>query len=113
MTRRSTDPARNPEISGWSPVWSKDGRELFYRSGDKFLAASVRNDGERPHFETPVELFEGAYGSSSPIRNYDVSPDGRFLMHTLPEGEVLTAAVESVFPDRVQVVLGWFGELRP
>jgi len=44
---------------GWSPVWPKDGRKLFYRVDDKFLVVSVREDGERLQVGAPVELFEG------------------------------------------------------
>jgi serine/threonine-protein kinase len=98
---------------GRSPAWSKDGRELFYRVGDKFLVVSVREDGGRLQIGAPVELFEGDYGGTTPIRSYDVSADGRFLLHRNPDEEALNAAIEKVFPDRVQVVQGWVAELRP
>jgi len=98
---------------GSSPAWSKDGQELFYRVDDKFLAVSVREDGERLQVGAPVELFEGEYGGSTPIRSYDVSADGRFLLNRDPDSDALTAAIERVFPDRIQVVQGWLAELRP
>ena len=42
---------------GASPVWSRDGRELFYRSGEKMMTASVET---RPTFRAgvPKLLFE-------------------------------------------------------
>jgi len=97
---------------GFSPVWSKDGRELFYRVGDKFLAVSVREDGERLQVGPPVELFEGNYRGTTPIRSYDVSADGRFLLSRNPSADALNAAIEKVFPDRIQVIQGWLAELR-
>jgi hypothetical protein len=70
---------------GWSPVWSKDGRELF----------------------------AGDYGGTMPIRSYDVSADGRFLLNRNPDEDAVTAVIEQVFPDRIQVVQGWLAEVRP
>jgi serine/threonine-protein kinase len=71
---------------GSEPVWSRDGREIFYRSldGRRMMAVEV---GRTPGFTAsmPRQLFEfvgrfrartGAFWS-----NYDVSPEGlRFLM---------------------------------
>ncbi|GAI98958.1 unnamed protein product, partial [marine sediment metagenome] len=31
---------------GFQPVWSRDGKELFYRSGDKMIAASIETQPE-------------------------------------------------------------------
>ena len=65
--------ARSPEVDsggrwqvstkgGDSPLWSLDGRELFYRSGDAVLAVSVQTDSKFS-FETPKTLFRGTYVS--------------------------------------------------
>jgi dipeptidyl aminopeptidase/acylaminoacyl peptidase len=45
---------------GDSPLWSPDGRELFFRNGDDVFATTVRPD---PAFgnESPKRLFKGAY----------------------------------------------------
>ena len=67
--------------SGLSPIWSPDGRELFFRRGGKVLSAAVSyEDGIR--FDTPVELFDGPYTLDlMGHQRYDVSPDGQsFLM---------------------------------
>jgi Tol biopolymer transport system component len=61
--------------------WSRDGRELFYRNGDDFMAVPVTT---RQTFTPgkPVLLFRGrySYGSGVGLPTYDVAPDGRFLM---------------------------------
>ncbi len=31
---------------GQEPMWSRDGRELFYRSGDRMMAVPMSTDGE-------------------------------------------------------------------
>jgi serine/threonine protein kinase/Tol biopolymer transport system component len=63
---------------GTEPTWSRDGRELFYRSGggaEPKLVAAVLADGR---VQTRTELFSvGRYEFSTPHRNYDVFPDGR------------------------------------
>ncbi len=91
---------------GTEPVWNPNGRELFYRSGDKMMAADVSTE---PAFVAgkPHMLFEGPY-MPTPITspNYDVSPDGqRFLM--LKAVEQAEAA-----PTQINVVLNWFEELK-
>jgi len=66
---------------GSEPVWSRDGRRLFYRDGQHLIAASVTT---APTFAVTArtELFPDTYVfTGAPHANYDVSPDGtRFLM---------------------------------
>jgi Tol biopolymer transport system component len=63
---------------GEEPLWSKDGHELFYRNGPKWMAVDVTTD---PQFKagTPHMLFEGPY-LNVPGVSYDVAADGRFLL---------------------------------
>jgi serine/threonine-protein kinase len=65
---------------GTEPVWSRDGRQLYYRKGDKMMAVNVAT---RPGFiaGSPRFLFGGQYQVSDTGRaGYDVASDGRFLM---------------------------------
>ena len=59
------------EKGGAQPVWSPDGRELFYLSGDKMMVAAVQTE---PSFSVgkPRLLFEGSYVYSQfdPGRQY-------------------------------------------
>jgi hypothetical protein len=66
---------------GTEPVWSHDGRELFYfgatHAGTELIAATVRTSSG---FEVVSrrELFDASdIVGSNPHANYDVSPDGR------------------------------------
>ena len=91
---------------GTQPVWARNGRELFYRNGDKMMAAAVETE---PVFAAvkPKLLFEGHYetGIYPSLPNYDVSPDGRrFLMIKSSEQE--TAATQ------INVVLNWLEDLK-
>ncbi|MGD0957207.1 MAG: protein kinase [Candidatus Acidiferrales bacterium] len=91
---------------GTEPVWNRNGRELFYRNGNKMMAVDVT---AQPSFSAgkPRVLFEGQYSASGPsLPSYDVSADGqRFLM--LKPSEQAGAA-----PTQINVVLNWFEELK-
>ena len=90
---------------GKEPVWNPNGRELFYRSGNKMMAVDVAT---RPGFTAgrPTPLFaEDFVSSSTGFPNYDVSRDGRFLM-------VQPSANETATPTQIIVVLNWFEELK-
>ena len=65
---------------GLSPIWSPDGRELYFRLGSKLLMS--RMSGAQPlAFEAPVELFDGPYTLDlMGHQREDVASDGRFLM---------------------------------
>jgi eukaryotic-like serine/threonine-protein kinase len=90
---------------GTEPLWNPAGRELFYRDGNRMMAATVTL---RPAFsaDKPTVLFEGPWlPTSVTLRNYDVSPDGqRFLM--------LKAIAEDQGPRQIVVVQNWFEELK-
>jgi serine/threonine-protein kinase len=94
--------------TGSEPVWNRNGRELFFRSGDRMMAVDV---SLQPAFTAgkPRVLFQGQYFASVfPFTGtaYDVSPDGqRFLM--VKQTEQTTAA--SV---QLNVVVNWFQELQ-
>ena len=91
---------------GNEPVWNPNGRELFYRSGNKMMVVDITT---QPGFAagTPRKLFEGLYDPAPyPLANYDVSRDGqRFLM--IKPSESAEAA-----PTQINVVLNWFEELK-
>ena len=96
-------PGRRVPVSidgGLSPIWSADGKELFFRQGSKVMAASIVLEPEID-VSTPVELFDGPYTVDlSGHQRYDVAPDGRFLM------------VENSEDFRIVVVEGFFDELN-
>jgi eukaryotic-like serine/threonine-protein kinase len=91
---------------GTEPAWNPNGRELFYRSGDRMMAVDIAT---QPGFSVgkPRVLFEGQYEPTpATFPNYDVSPDGqRFLMLKPSEQE---AAAQT----QINVVLNWFEELK-
>jgi serine/threonine-protein kinase len=86
---------------GNNPLWSRDGRELFYRRGDAVIAVAVdRSHGFQPGASRT--LFDGPYAHDF-FRNYDIAPDGkRFLM----------VETDARPPTEVRLILDWFEELE-
>jgi serine/threonine-protein kinase len=91
---------------GTEPAWNSNGRELFYRSGDKMMAVDIAT---QPSFTAgkPRILFEGPY-QPTPVTfpNYDVSPDGQRFLMLKPAGQAEAASTQ------INVVLNWFEELK-
>jgi eukaryotic-like serine/threonine-protein kinase len=76
------------------PVWSHDGRELFYQAGRKLLAVSVSEAAGGLNIGPARVLFDLPLGTStSPVLEYDVSRDGRFLFNVPVENQSPKAIV--------------------
>jgi hypothetical protein len=111
--------ARYPEMDsrqavssggGRVPVWSADGSELFYRRGNGTDGTVMVSDLQlEPTFDASsgAEHIKGNFFyPAQGARQYDLGPDGRFLMMRevapeQPEGQ-----------QRVVVVDNWFQELK-
>jgi eukaryotic-like serine/threonine-protein kinase len=91
------------------PLWSPDGRELFYYTGDAVMAVPVET---KPDFKCgkPKVLFPGSYyrpWTGANVIYWDIDPNGkRFLILK----EAKQAAAEA--PRKINVVLNWTEELK-
>ncbi|MBI3478392.1 MAG: PD40 domain-containing protein [Acidobacteria bacterium] len=84
--------------------WSRDGRQLFYRQGNKMMAVDMQAGRPLPG-HAPRLLFEGIYPRSDFWTNYDLSRNGdRFLM--------LKEVDETRASQKLRVVLNWTEELK-
>jgi serine/threonine-protein kinase len=90
---------------GFAPLWSRDGRELFYQRGSQVKVVSIQTE---PNFEagTPRTLFHVPRAWAAAItRRYDVTPDGkRFVMIQEPE--------KTAEPLQIVYIPDWFEELE-
>jgi serine/threonine-protein kinase len=87
-------PVRVSSGGGHEPVWSPDGREIFFLNGLKMMTARVTSLDPSPVVEAPRQLFEGGFAHDSSddvLRFYDVTRDGRFLM--IEPAEARTASI--------------------
>ena len=100
-------PERKLQVStqgGTHPKWNQNGKELFYRSGNKMMAVDVSTHAGDIVLSQPRVLFEQrfAFGGAQTIPNYDVSGDGqRFVM-----------IKDDSASGRLNVVLNWTEELK-
>ena len=104
---------------GNSPLWSPDGREIFYLIGNTEGVMAVEVETE-PTFKPgkPRLLFEGSYVGAAPQDGvpWDIHPDGkRFFMMKEPwtTGDESTAEASAAGgPRKITIVLNWDEELR-
>ena len=89
--------------SGTAPIWRRDGKELFYRSGNKMMSVDVNMRGDELTLSPPRLLFEQRYMYvATTLPNYDVTADGqRFLLVKDESGS-----------GRVNIVFNWLEELK-
>jgi len=85
---------------GGEPRWSADGRELFYRNGDKMIAAALQLAPDLTVLRR-VDLFRGNFASLQFFAQYDVTRAGKFIMLQGPEAS-----------SDLVVMLNWFDQLR-
>jgi hypothetical protein len=90
--------------------WSRDGSELYYRSGRALMSVPVETEPTLT-VGRPRVLFEGDYvdGGVSGVREYDAAPDGRFLM-IREEGTLQVGEADDF--DHLIVVEHWLDERR-
>ena len=88
---------------GVQPRWSRNSREIYYRSGRRMVAATLDASATEPVFGKPVALFTDDYdfGAGATIANYDVTADGRFIMIR-----------RGVNGGKLRVVVNWTEELK-
>jgi len=84
---------------GREPRWGHDGREIFFRDQGAMFAIGVSEHAGALVATSPIELFRGDFEERPAARaNYDVLPDGRFLM---------LRRVDAETPQRIVVSLNW------
>ena len=102
-----TDSRRQIPVSkggGHRPLWSRDGRQLYYRTvdptqGGAMMVVDVDLSQREPRLGRPRVLFESPYQGDG-----DVHPDGRFLL--------LKKTPEEAASRTIELVLNWFDDLR-
>jgi eukaryotic-like serine/threonine-protein kinase len=99
-------PGSRTQISidgGTAPVWSRDGRELFFAKEGALFATSVTLSGV--FTSGPVRrLFSGPYSFDEVTVNYDAAPDGQHFL--VPRSRIDSA------PRQLELVLNWTEELK-
>ena len=94
---------------GTMPVWSKNGRELFYRTEDsRIMVASYAVKGSAFAADKPRVWSEERLANTGLSPNFDIAPDGRLFA-------VLMSAEGPELPEvqrHVTLLINFFDELR-
>jgi eukaryotic-like serine/threonine-protein kinase len=94
---------------GYEPLWHPNSREIFFRGDDlKFRSVAIRSVAPL-RVDAPRVMFEakpGDYDATTPIRSWDIAPDGRRFLLVRPVP--LTDPPVS----RINVILNWIEELQ-
>jgi Tol biopolymer transport system component len=86
---------------GSQPVWHPNGKEIFYRIGERMMSVGVTAVGNELQLSPPRQLFARpyAYGAGITIANYDIARDGRFVM-----------VKDDTSVGRLRVILNWHAD---
>jgi eukaryotic-like serine/threonine-protein kinase len=96
---------------GDSPLWSPDGREIFYLNGDAVMAVPVETKAAFS-LGTPKPLFHGKHVAAYPADGtpWDISPDGKRFLMIKPPASPGGQSTEQ--PRKLNIVLNWTEELK-
>ena len=96
---------------GDSPLWSRDGRLLFFMSRGRAMSVSHRGRTDLSSRESDRDVRPSSvlwFDSGSRGRQWDIAPDGERFLILIP-GEVATGEDSQA---RMVVVLNWHEELK-
>ena len=99
--------------TGFHPMWSPDGKELFYATGGGGTSLVVVSVTTRPTFTfgNPVPVPSGFLGGGGNAeRNYDITLDGKRFLGVVAAGQNTASGAPEA--PQIQVVLNWFEELK-
>jgi serine/threonine-protein kinase len=92
------------------PVWSPDGKELFYIAGAGQTGSMSVFTKPAVSFGSPVRTLRAGFTTGPPgtVRTFDVLPDGGHFIGIVPAGQKQADQAGA----RIQVVLNWFDDLK-
>jgi serine/threonine protein kinase/Tol biopolymer transport system component len=82
-----------------APRWSRDGSQLFFKSGSSMFVVDVRAAGGKLDFANERKVFDAEFA-----REYDVAPNGDVYS--------MVPAPEIAFQRQVQIRTRWFEEIE-
>jgi serine/threonine-protein kinase len=100
--KRFPGPGETIQVSaagGTEPVWSRDGRALYYKAGDTLFRVSVASAPKLVVGKPEIALQGHFWYANIAGPNYDVAPDGKriLMLDRVKEPEIT----------QIQVVLNW------
>ncbi len=95
--------------TGAYPIWSKNGKELFYRAVDgKIMVLNYTTSGDTFRADKPSVWSSSAFANRSNVWNFSLSPDGkRFAVLKAGGAETVPAPI-----NKVSFIFNFSDELR-
>jgi serine/threonine-protein kinase len=104
----STGAKSSISTTGIHPLWSPDGKELFYSRSGGFLQAVPVTVVRGLEFGSPIQIPRRLQnGGMTAVRAYDILPDGKRVI-----GLVASDPDKAGVAVQVEVVLNWAEELK-
>jgi hypothetical protein len=89
-------------MGGELPRWRRDGKELFYHSGNTFFAVEVKTEGASFEAGIPRPLFDVAT-----VTNFNTSGSTPFVVTRDGQRFLVLAPVERETSEPLDVVVNW------
>jgi serine/threonine-protein kinase len=91
---------------GGEPIWSKDGRQLFYRQSGQVWVVDIRTDGGFSASKPRLLFEKTGFHLTNAVRNWDLCPDGQGFLMVKSEESKPRPVTEMI------LVQNWFEELK-
>ena len=88
---------------GTNPLWSRDGRQLYYRRGSDLMVRDVVSGAVKPSSARVLGAGILAPGRVTPVASFDIHPQG---------GVVVASDDRRALPTALRVVTGWLTEVN-
>ena len=96
---------------GTFPLWSPDGKELFYFNGGQLMGIDITTEPAFAFGNEHALRIQGFLTSASQpgrARPYDITPDGQGFLMIFPADQADSVAKA----EQVNIILNWFEELK-
>jgi serine/threonine protein kinase len=102
----------NSGSGGFAPLWSPDGKELFYAVGNISLVAIEVRTTPSFTFGKPTPIPIEGLALSTTLRQYDITHDGKQFVAVLAASGSQADSAGRPARRQINVVLNWFEELK-
>ena len=100
---------RITQQGGNRPLWSPDGKQLFYNRTGQLLGIDISTEAAFSFGNEQALGMQGFLPGTQNKRDYDITPDGQRFLMIFPQGETDSAASPT---QRINIVQNWFEELK-
>ncbi len=101
---------RMTQDGGNFPLWSPDGKELFYLNGGQSMGIDITTEPAFAFGNEQALGMRGFVAAAGPTRPYDITPDGQRFLMVFPADQA--DSVAETPDEQINVVLNWFEELK-